>query len=351
VIQVCSTCGTRWNVRDKQRQWCPRCQGALLPPSSEAPAGPPPNSGWNRPAGAPPAHGLPPGYRWIAVRPGAAPPPHRSPRPLGPTPRYTTIPRWGLVDPIVPVAEPEQPVRTGPSSSFIRGVLYATVVVLLAAGLIHAVRYLLLIINRSVLLPAAVAWPAVWLGVIASIAVLFAVIACAVTMTGWLIRRRAAVYAHRGQEDPRSALTLWAGCLTPVVNLVWAPVFAVETAVAEERASRLRKPILVWAVLWVMCTAVSIFAIATSFTADAQGIADNTVTITLAYLLGAATVVALTRVYYGFDRKPVERPAHRWVVVADAPVRPNGSRREKRSKSEQSRPTAGAEPGGQEPAA
>ncbi|WP_238602279.1 hypothetical protein, partial [Mycobacterium avium] len=27
MIQVCSQCGTRWNVRDRQREWCPRCRG------------------------------------------------------------------------------------------------------------------------------------------------------------------------------------------------------------------------------------------------------------------------------------------------------------------------------------
>ncbi|WP_459952830.1 hypothetical protein, partial [Mycobacterium avium] len=26
MIQVCSQCGTRWNVRDRQREWCPRCR-------------------------------------------------------------------------------------------------------------------------------------------------------------------------------------------------------------------------------------------------------------------------------------------------------------------------------------
>ena len=52
-----------------------------------------------RRSGAPPAgRALPPGYRWIAVRPGAAPPQRRRRRPLGPTPRYAVIPRWGLVD-------------------------------------------------------------------------------------------------------------------------------------------------------------------------------------------------------------------------------------------------------------
>ena len=37
VIQVCSRCGTRWNVRDRQRVWCPRCNGTLLAPSATAP--------------------------------------------------------------------------------------------------------------------------------------------------------------------------------------------------------------------------------------------------------------------------------------------------------------------------
>ena len=105
MIQVCSQCGTRWNVRDRQRVWCPRCNGTLLAPSGSAP-----HSEWSarptasalRPSMAQPRWGrpprLPPGYRWIAVRPGAAPPPRRGRRPLGPTPRYAVIPRWGLVD-------------------------------------------------------------------------------------------------------------------------------------------------------------------------------------------------------------------------------------------------------------
>ena len=36
MIQVCSQCGTRWNVRDRQRVWCPRCRGTLLAPKPEA---------------------------------------------------------------------------------------------------------------------------------------------------------------------------------------------------------------------------------------------------------------------------------------------------------------------------
>jgi hypothetical protein len=225
------------------------------------------------------------------------------------------IPRWGLFDQIAVAPEAQPDTRGGPSATFVRLTLYTAGAVMIAAAVIHAIRYLLLVLNRTTLLNPVVAWVAVWGGVLLSVAVLFAVIGCGVVTTGWLIKRRAAVFAHRGQSDPRSARALWAGCLIPLLNLVWAPVFVIETAVAEETYSRLRKPIVIWALLWALCTGVSVFAIATSFTTEAQAIADNTVTVTFAYLLGAATVAALARVYFGFERKPVERPAHRWVMV------------------------------------
>ena len=161
MIQVCSQCGTRWNVRDRQRLWCPRCNGTLL-----APSGPAPHSEWSaRPTASPlrpnalgrtPPR-LPPGYRWIAVRPGAAPPPRRGRRPLGPTPRYAVIPRWGLVDHSMRLEQQAAP-RTGPSVAMVRSTLIATMVVLGVAALVHVVRYALLIVNRSTLLNPLVAW-------------------------------------------------------------------------------------------------------------------------------------------------------------------------------------------------
>jgi hypothetical protein len=72
-----------------------------------------------------------------------------------------------------------------------------------------------------------------------------------------------------------------------------------------------------WWIAWVFSYAVSIFAFATSGARDAQGIANNTVLMVLGYLLAAVTLAAAARVFEGFDRKPVERPAHRWVVVGE----------------------------------
>jgi len=317
MIQVCSACGTRWNVRDRRRVWCPRCNGTLL-----APSGPAPGAEWSaRPAGPqggpPRGRALPPGYRWIAVRPGAAPPPRRGRRPLGPTPRYAVIPRWGLADhfeaPELQVAAP----RSGPSLGMVRTTLIATMVVLGVAALVHVVRYALLIVNRSVLLNKVVAFIATWGGVVASVVAVFMVVASAVVLTNWLIARRAAAFAHHRRDDPRPTWALRAGCLVPLVNLFWAPVFVIELAAVEERLNWLRRPIVVWWIVWLFSTVLSGFSIATSFTQDPQGIADNTVTTIVAYLLGLAALLLAMKVFLGFERQPVEQPAKRWVIVRD----------------------------------
>jgi hypothetical protein len=126
---------------------------------------------------------------------------------------------------------------------------------------------------------------------------------------------------------------LWIGSLAPLANLLWAPVYVTELATIEENHARLKRPIVQWWIAWIFSYVVSIFAITTSFAKDAQSIANNTVLMVLAYLLAAATVAAVARVFEGFERKPVERPAHRWVVLGDdqpaasasaPPVEPDG---------------------------
>lgn len=318
MIQVCSQCGTRWNVRDRQRSWCPRCNGSLLPPGA-----PVPDARWSAqsasaptagPSGTPPR--LPPGYRWIAVRPGTPPPPRRPRRDLGPTPRYATIPRWGLVEQFDQAEHEQQAApQAGPSPMLLRGVTTLTMAVLGAAALIHLVRYVLLIVNRTVLLNPWIAAGATWFGVALSVVAAFMLLASVVVLTNWLIARRAAAYAHLGATDPRPAWQLRLCCLAPFVNLLWAPVFVLELAGLEERLTWLRRPIVVWWLAWVVSYALSIWSIATSFTTDAQGIADNTVTTMVAYLAALATLLLATKVVFGFERQPVERPSKRWVVV------------------------------------
>lgn len=204
---------------------------------------------------------------------------------------------------------------TGPSVTAVRMTIVTAMAVLGAAAFVHLVRYILLIINRTVLLNPWIAGAATWGGVAVSVVAAFMVVAAAVVLTNWLIARRAAAYAHQGQRDPRSVWALRAGCLIPVVNLAWAPVFVLELADTESRQKWLRGSILAWWLVWVASTAVSIFSMVTSFTTDPQGIADNTVTAVVAYLLALAALLLAMRVFFGFERQPVERPSKRWVPV------------------------------------
>jgi hypothetical protein len=279
------------------------------------------------------------------VRPGAAPPPRRGRRILGPTPRYAFIPRWGLVDHFDQPDQQQAPVRSGPSTQMVRRTLIATMAVLGAAAFVHLVRYILLIVNRSTLLNPWVAGAATWIGVGVSVIAVFMIVATAVVLTNWLIGRRTAAYAYRGRPDPRSAARLRAGCLVPLVNLVWAPVFVIELAEVEERLNWLRRHIAVWWLVWVASTAVSVFSMATSFATEAQAIADNTVTTTVAYLLALAAVLLVMKVFDGFERQPVEKPSKRWVIVPDdRPSNETGNAAESQN-------SAAVESEGQNPAA
>ncbi|MGO9656558.1 DUF4328 domain-containing protein [Mycobacterium sp.] len=350
MIQVCSQCGTRWNVRDRQRVWCPRCRGMLLAPPAETPDADP---RWSAGPQTPPR--LPPGYRWIAVRPGPPPPPRRRRRPLGPTPRYPVIPRWGLQDRIESDGVGRgSAVRQAPPARRVHAAFFATAMVLGIAALVHLLRYLLLIINRNTLLNWLVADAAALLSVLASLAAIAAVITYAVLLTQWLIARRAAAFAHCGRSETRTPWALRAGCLLPpsaamalaitfavtqatfghsaswalmaacvvfsclpLLAAVWSLVYVIELAKTEDNYTQLRGPIWGWWLMWLLSSVTSVFATVTSGAQDAQGIANNTVAMIVAYLLALAAAIATARVFEGFERKPVERPAHRWVVVAD----------------------------------
>jgi Domain of unknown function (DUF4328) len=357
LIQVCSQCGTRWNVRDKQRVWCPRCNGTLLAPST-----PGADERWSAGPQAPSPR-LPPGYRWIAVRPGPPPPPRRRRRLLGPTPRYAYIPRWGLQDHVGPDSVgQERATRQAPPAPRVRTTVLVTAVALGVAALVHLLRYLLLIVNRNILLNWLVADAAALLSVLASLAAIAAAMTFAVTLTRWLIARRAGAFAHWGREETRSRWALWLGtlappsvamalaitfavtmaltgrsaswalmaacigfCCLPLLASVWALVYVVELAKTEDHYAKLRIAIWEWWLLWLLSTVTSVFASVTSGAQDAQGIANNTVAIIVANLLALVAVLATARVFEGFEAKPVARPAHRWVVVADDEHESSGS--------------------------
>ena len=222
-----------------------------------------------------------------------------------------------------PSATTQTPAQRGPSAATVRATLFVGVLVLAIAALVYVLRYVLLVINRNTLLNSVVAGAADWLGVATSVAATVALIACVVVLIRWLIARRAAAFSHYALPEHRSALALWAGCVVPFANLLWAPVYVIELATIENHYARLQRPIMLWWIAWVFSYVVSIFAFASSFATDSQGIANNTVMMVFAYLFAAVGVASVARVFEGFEHKPVHRPAHRWVVVSpDGPAAP-----------------------------
>lgn len=191
------------------------------------------------------------------------------------------------------------------------------------AAAAHGLRYGLLLINRNSLLPPLVADGALLMGVMLGLAAIAAMIATMAVTTAWLIGHRAQTFRLRGHADPRPEWTLWAGCMTPLVNLVWAPVFVIELARIEKADTRIGGRITAWWIAWTASALLAVWATWTSSATEPQAVADNTITAILAYLVGAVALVLLWRVIDGFINRPVRQsgPAHRWVIVAEpAPV-------------------------------
>lgn len=151
-------------------------------------------------------------------------------------------------------------------------------------------------------------------GVLVSLAAIAAAGTTIALLVRWLVARRAAAFMHQGLPERRSARELWAGCLLPMVNLLWAPLYVIELALVEDRYTRLRRPIVVWWIVWIVSNAISMFAFATSWVTDAQGIANNTTMMVLAYLRAAAAVAAAARVFEGSSksRSNAQRIAGWW---------------------------------------
>jgi Domain of unknown function (DUF4328) len=200
--------------------------------------------------------------------------------------------------------------------------VHATTVVAMsalgAAALLHVVRYILLLINRTVLLNPWVAAAGTWLGVAAGVVAIFAVLTVALVLINWLIARRAAGYERVGGTEPRRRWWLRLASGVPVLNLFWAPVFVMELASVDNRLPAVRRPIIIWWVVWAVATLIAVWSIATSFATDPQGIADNTITTTLAYLAGMAALRYVNEVYLSFEGSVADRPRQRWMVADPA---------------------------------
>ncbi|WP_329414804.1 DUF4328 domain-containing protein [Nocardia vinacea] len=315
VVQPCARCGARWAVQTTPMHWCPRCRGVLLSPA---------------PIDAPAERR---NYRWVARRPDQRSRKLSSGRPRPPveTPRYQQIPRWGLLDPPVESASaPQRPLdrltnRAG-------ALLMATAAVFAIAACAELGRYLILLRNRTRLIPSwllHISDAMVWLSALVGLAL---GLITAIAMLGWLIETRRAAFAAAGRRDPRLVRTLALGCLIPVVNLLWPGVFLTET-VAVRPDPRTLRAVRIWWVGWVLGAGCTVAALLWRTADTLQAKADG-VLFTAFTDLVAAGVAVLTlwvqRSMAGRDLFGRSRTARRWVIAVDPavpviePVQPGG---------------------------
>jgi hypothetical protein len=172
-----------------------------------------------------------PRVRWVAQRPPEARPRPRSQAERdheSPTPRYRTIPQWGLRD--SPPAQPEH----ADQNLIERATARLPLLLLVAAGVLvagaaaEAWIYALLVVNleepvgRTMQLAAE---SAVWITGIGSVVLM---LACLVGAAGWLLEERKKAYGEHDQYDPRSRREIVLGCWIPVINLLRPVAFVRE---------------------------------------------------------------------------------------------------------------------------
>ncbi|WP_194816689.1 DUF4328 domain-containing protein [Nocardia sp. XZ_19_385] len=304
VVQPCARCGARWAVQSTPMHWCPRCKGVLLSPA---------------PIDAPAERR---NYRWIARRPD-----QRTRRPASrpgtgtATPKYTQIPRWGLIDPAPQTAD-APPTRWQRWTERVEPLLIVTAALFALAAVAELGRYGVLLRNRTRLIEPLLlrASDALVIGS-AVLALVFALLA-AVALVGWLIEARGAAFAQAGRRDPRSVRTLALGCVIPGVNLLWPGVFLTE--LAEQRGNpRALRAIRIWWCAWILGGAMAVAAVfwrtADSLQAQADGVMFMVYTDVVAAGVAVLTLWVV-RLLAGRDLLGRTKPARRWVVATEAAV-------------------------------
>ncbi|MFD6155569.1 DUF4328 domain-containing protein [Nocardia sp. NPDC060256] len=315
VVQPCARCGARWAVQSTPMHWCPRCRGVLLSPA---------------PIDAPAERR---NYRWVARRPDQRT--RRSPvagrTQSRETPRYTQIPRWGLLDPPPrPAAAPPRPLTRLTRWASVLPI--ATAALFALAAVAELLRYLLLLRNRTRLIhPAVLVCSDVFVVAAALLALLLALLT-AVAVIGWLIDTRRLAFQETGRADPRSVRALVLGCVIPVVNLLWPGVFLTEI-VAQRADPRALRAIRIWWAAWVFGGLVAVAALLWRTADSLQVKADGVLFTAFTDLVAAAVALLTLAMMRAVEERDVlgrSRTARRWLIAVDPavpviePVHPGG---------------------------
>lgn len=330
LMDLCRNCRIQAPHRDGRRR-CPRCHGILVVvPADQVMdvAGPRPVPGQptvpqQRVAG---RRSNAPKVRWVAQRPPEArPAPRRrsGDRARPPTPRYASIPQWGLQD--LPASWSELPARTRAhdESASLEQAGRIAVAVLLVSAVLHLLRYAVTVIGRDRLIPGWLDNITAWLVLLSGVAAVVAVGYAFVHFARWVIAMRTLVYREAGALEPRRSWVVWLCSVVPLVNVVSGAFLVREAALVDTRANNprtlasLRK---IW-VSWALVNLVAVVAIVTRWAGGRSGSlqtqADSLVWAIVSTLVSAAfawwMIPRLVRLFDPTSIVAPTRTRRRWV--------------------------------------
>ena len=308
VHQYCHRCRTRLPVYGTPAAWCPRCGGVMSAPTDR-----------------------PPRVRWVAVPPPRPAAPRRVRRPVGPTPRYRAVPRWGLRDvprsAVADLAAPSTTERATALASTLRVLLVALAGIAAIGAVAQCWRYVLAVRGRTQLVGARPVRVSDAIGFASAVLVAALGVAAIVLGVLWLLRARDGAATQAGLRDTRPPWQVCLGVLLPVANLVLPAVWLTELEhrlSAGQRTGTPRPPrlLLAWWASWAAVQVLLAFAVVWHFRDSAQARADTIVVLALldVAVLGCAVlgVVLLRRLGARLAGPRRADAPRRWVVAVPA---------------------------------
>ncbi|WOC12099.1 DUF4328 domain-containing protein [Gordonia sp. MP11Mi] len=251
----------------------------------------------------------------------------RSPRNAkpGPTPSYATTPCWGLVDARPDSADPMSEASSDPVSlttdALVRALRLATLM-LAVAGVVHAIRYIVAVVNRTRPIPAWVDWLTSIGVLVFGLTALAAVVMTTVAFGQWVRQIRVSQYASTGFIDPRRPAWVYLLSVIPLVNVVGAPWLlheAARVAGPDERAERVRIRLSgAWAIVNAVAVLAVGYRIAAWSTSSLQVDADALALVTAVFAVSAVFAYWAIRrieILAGTLDPVAERPTRRLVAA------------------------------------
>lgn len=233
---------------------------------------------------------------------------------LGPTPSYDHNPGWGLVDAPAPDAPDDDRVPT--ATAALTCALTLTCFVFAAAAVVHGVRYLTAVVNRTRPIPAWIDWLTSISVLVFGIMTLIAVVVVMVSFGRWIREVRGRDFAAAGYLDPRPGWFVTIVSVTPLVNVVGAPWMLQEAAAAapgDTAAGVRRRLALAWALVNGIALLALCYRAAAWATPSLQVDADALAVVTLSF--------AVSSVFAHWAVARVERIARTRDALAERPTR------------------------------